>query len=154
VSSRTIMLDTNLLLLFVVGTTDRNAIGGHKRLSTYTPSDYDLLVAIIGNGPVLVTPHVLAETSNLLPVGVKEPRRSELLGMLKRLVATREERFVPARIVTDRPEYVRIGLTDAGLLEIADDRTELLTADWELHRAALAAGRNATNFHHLRDHLM
>jgi hypothetical protein len=39
-----VVLDTNLLVLLVVGSVPRNYIGRHKRLSQYSEADFELLV--------------------------------------------------------------------------------------------------------------
>ena len=62
-----IILDTNLLLLLVVGLTDPALIGKHKRTRSFEVTDYDLLVNVLsGYNEIVVTPHILTETSNLL----------------------------------------------------------------------------------------
>lgn len=50
-----------------------------------------------------------------------------------------------------RPEFLRLGLTDSSLLEIAAEDVVVLTADFDLYRAALSAGRPVVNFNHVRD---
>ena len=63
-----VLLDTMLLVLFVVGTTNRAYIKPHKRLDGYTDQDYDLLVNWVGqHAGVMVTPNTLTEASNFLP---------------------------------------------------------------------------------------
>ena len=45
-----LLLDSNLLLLFIVGLTDINYIGIHKNLKhTYTIQDYDILTNHLEN---------------------------------------------------------------------------------------------------------
>ncbi|KAF0165241.1 MAG: hypothetical protein FD157_1593, partial [Rhodocyclaceae bacterium] len=61
-----ILIDTNLLVLYVVGTASRSYIEKHKRLTEFVVEDYDALLKLINNASaVFVTPHTLAETSNL-----------------------------------------------------------------------------------------
>src|ERR1035438_86249 len=61
-----LLVDTNLLVLFAVGTVNRNVIETFKRTCQYTKADYDLLVRVLGNFERLYTvAHVLAEVSNL-----------------------------------------------------------------------------------------
>jgi len=42
-----LLIDTNLLVLFIVGTVNRNRIGNFKRTSKYSKDDYDLLVRVL-----------------------------------------------------------------------------------------------------------
>jgi hypothetical protein len=64
-SSTGVLLDTNLLLLLIVGGASRELIG-KKRLDTFTAEDYDTLSAIVDSlGLVATTPNILTEVSNL-----------------------------------------------------------------------------------------
>ena len=60
-------IDANLLVLLVVGSTDRDLIPKHRRLRVFAKEDYDLLIRFITQvDRVYVTPNTLTETSNLL----------------------------------------------------------------------------------------
>ena len=48
-SAQSILIDANLLVLLVVGRTRRSLIADHKRLSSFTAEDYDLLLSVIGS---------------------------------------------------------------------------------------------------------
>lgn len=113
--------------------------------------DYDALIRIIANAPaVLVTPNTLTETSNLAAY-IAEPARSQVLTVLQRLVATSDETVIPSRTASARPEFLRLGLTDAALIEAASEEATLLTTDFNLFRAVLETGAPAINFNHIRD---
>jgi hypothetical protein len=61
-----LLIDTNLLVLFVVGSVNPNRIETFKRTSKYSPRDYDLLVRVMERwGSLYTVAHVLAEVSNL-----------------------------------------------------------------------------------------
>ena len=50
-------IDANLLVLMVVGRTQRTLIGRHRRLREYSESDYDALTELlIGGKKIFVTP--------------------------------------------------------------------------------------------------
>ncbi|MEZ5865688.1 MAG: hypothetical protein R3D25_17040 [Geminicoccaceae bacterium] len=63
---KAVLLDTNLLILLVIGAVDPRWIGRHKRSRAFVASDWRLLQDLIDNKPILTTPHVLTEASNLL----------------------------------------------------------------------------------------
>lgn len=68
-----LLVDTNLLVLFVVGSVNRKRIQSFKRTSKYTTADYDLLLRVLGNfGTLHTVAHVLAEVSNLTDLPGKE----------------------------------------------------------------------------------
>src|ERR1700722_18143924 len=126
-----VILDTNLLLLFVVGSTSRDYIDKHKRLRhEYTISDFDLLTRLLANAKgVLVSPHILAETSNLLRQ-IADPARSAICEAFKALIGSPnfDEIFVEGKVAAERPEFVRLGLTDSGILQMMTGPRMLLTA--------------------------
>lgn len=150
-----LLIDTNLLVLFVVGTAAKEYIAKHKKLTEFTVEDYDLLVKLIARASeVLVTPNTLTETSNLAAY-INEPARSKVLDVLRMVSIDSQERYVPSSAAARRSEFIRLGLADAALLEAtAAEKATLLTADFNLYHAALAKGSQALNFNHLRDRYM
>ncbi len=146
-----ILLDTNLLVLFVVGTTSREYIAKHKRLTEFSVEDYDALLKIISAASaVLVTPNTLTETSNLA-AHIGEPAKSHVFDVLRDVIANSQETYVPSRRAAEREEFVRLGLTDASLIETSSEETTVLTTDLGLYLAVLGKGTPAINFNHVRD---
>lgn len=149
-----ILIDTNLLVLYVVGAASRSYIEKHKRLTEFVVDDYDALLKLINNASaVFVTPHTLAETSNLARY-IGEPARTEVLKVLKALINDADELPISSKSASAHNEFLRLGLTDAVLLEAADVETILLTTDLELYLAVQATGAPAINFNHIRDQYM
>src|SRR5437667_6470122 len=61
-----ILVDSNILLLLLVGNFNRRLISKFKRTQTFDEQDYDILVDLLANfGSIHTTPHVLTEVSNL-----------------------------------------------------------------------------------------
>ena len=157
--SRSVVLDANLLVLFVVGRSSRSHIARHKRLQQYDIAAYELLAERLAAVPhVVVTPNVLTEASNLLSRGT-EPARSEIMVTLQALIQnlgdslTRggvDERYVPSAQAAARGEFVSLGLTDSAILESSDENTVLLTDDLELYLSALRDGHSAEYFTYSR----
>lgn len=146
-------VDTNLLVLFVVGATALDYISKHKKLyNEFCASDYAFLQDTIANSSgIIVTPHVLAETSNLLAY-VGEPAKSEIFMVFKAMIAETKETLIRSAQASTRDEFSRLGLTDAALLELCGDDVILLTCDTDLWLAALNKGLQALNFTHMRDY--
>jgi len=143
-------LDTNLLLVLVVGLSDRNLVGKVKRTRPFEPEDYDLLLEVIARfDQLIVTPHVFAETSNLLGQD-DDPRCRTLRSKLGELMSLHDEQHVPAITVSQHPDFLRLGVADCGMLSLLDDATVLLTADLALYLAAAQRDPNSMNFTHLR----
>ncbi len=96
------------------------------------------------------TPHILAETSNLLRQ-CTEPLKGQLSVAFAALVAVLSEDQMAARQVVNSRYFRRLGLTDAALLELGRSELALLTDDLDLYLAAANAGLSCQNFSHLRE---
>lgn len=140
-------VDTNLFLLFVVGSESPALIAKHRRLETYSAADYHALRRLLGQtGRVLVTPHTLAETSNLLGQH-GEPERSRLFRRFRRIIHASQEVVIASAAAADNGHFEKLGLTDAALLEAITADTPLITMDIELYLAGLTKGIDlAVNF--------
>lgn len=142
-------IDTNLLVLLVVGSVDRQQVRKHRRTQAFTPDDYDSLMRVIGAlKRVFVTPNTLTEASNLL-----ESRSDfRFLDRLRLVVENSEEVVVASVDAVRHTAFSRLGLTDVVLLESVSERRPLITTDLGLYHAALAKGEGtAFNFTHHRD---
>jgi hypothetical protein len=141
-----IHLDTNLLLLLVVGGVHREQVGRHKRLRAYLPEDFDTLVSALQGAKLSFCPNVFTETSNLFGRQGADSYNEFLLEIAQNECET----FVESKTAGQRFEFQRLGLTDAVLLEMARSGGTLLTSDADLHWAAESAGYKSVNFNHLR----
>jgi hypothetical protein len=144
-----IALDANLLVLLVVGLTERRYISVHKRLKEYTIADFDLLAAMISVSAVAVTPNALSEASNLWRQ-INEPAKIQIATVFRELINRMNEIYIASAAASSRSEFLRIGLSDSALLEIGKQDIVILSVDHDLYMAALAAGYDAVNFNHHR----
>jgi hypothetical protein len=145
-----VLLDSNLLILFIAGTTSRDYLGKHRRLRDYDELDFELLLEFLSKrSGIILTPNTLTEASNLVSQ-IGEPARTHLAGTFRRLVTTLEERYVESRRAAEQPDFPRLWLTDSALLHELANEHVLLTADFELFGAARRRGLDAVNFRHLR----
>lgn len=62
-----ILVDTNILLLWIVGHVNRNRISKFNRTEQFLPEDYDLLVKLLNYfGQIITTPNILTEVNSLV----------------------------------------------------------------------------------------
>jgi hypothetical protein len=148
----TIVLDTNLLILLVVGQASRDYIVKHKCLKAFTCGDYDLLKTILSQASsIRFTPNTLTETSNLLK-RIDEPARSDIFRKFADIINLFDESYIESRFGARQTEFVRLGLTDSILLLLSDNPSlVLVTADFGLYLAATGRGLNVVNFNHHRE---
>lgn len=148
--ARRILLDSNLLVLYLVGSFDPALIGKHKRTRDYTPEDFVLLQAILATKTGLITtPNVMAEASNLVGQ-IGEPARRHVLTLLGQVCQNLEERYVESSRAAQSPCFVRLGITDSVLVDLCAEGLLLLTVDLDLFLEAGRVGGRAVNFNHIR----
>ncbi len=144
-------LDTNLALLLAVGAEDRALIARHKRLAAYEAADYDLLVIILDTADGIVfCPNVVSETSNLIRYADIRSRQP-IAATFGRIVQATTERYVPSADAAKHDTYLKLGMTDAVLMTLAESGATLLTDDLDLYLAAANAGHSVINFNHERE---
>ncbi|UUT22102.1 hypothetical protein [Pseudomonas sp. T8] len=143
------LIDTNLLLLLAVGTYDVRYIQEHKRTDSFTAEDYEILLMLLSDSELVLTANILTEASNLLWSGEGD-RKKEIRKVLKAIADNCSELHVESRAVMSCPEFMPLGLTDAGILELRDRAGLILTQDLDLHLAALERGLQSDNFTHYR----
>jgi len=148
---RGLFVDANLLVLLTVGSVGRDRIAKFKRTSHYTVEDFDLLKKLLDeNQPLLTSAHMMAEVSNLTDL-----KGAELLiarNVLRlRICRVFEEPTVSSIEAADHPAFGRLGLTDAGVCEIAKrTKCRVLTDDFDLYFHLQRQGSEALNFSHIR----
>lgn len=144
-----VFIDANLLVLLVVGLTDKRIISSHKRLKAFSLDDYCILHRIVNEfTSILVTPNILTEASNLLSQH-DEPQRSRIMRKLSLLITESDEIQVVSAEACQHQHFTRLGLTDAGLLGCISADRPLVTVDMDLYYAASKQDyRACINFRH------
>lgn len=147
---RGILVDTNLLLLYVVGAYDANHIERFKRTSTFTADDFDLLARLLGNFEAIVTtPPILTEVSNFVGQ-LSQGHRRPCTRLLQRLIPELEEEHRASSSVSAHDYFLQFRLTDAGIADISAGTYLVVTDDLPLYHALANDQEAVLNFNHLR----
>jgi len=146
---RVLLIDTNLLLVLVVGSHDCDQVERFRRTRAYTAGDFDLRAQFVSGFDLVVTPNVLTEVSNLAGQ-LAEPLRSRVLSSIGRLAMEIRERYFPSSEAAREPEFSRFGLTDVSVLLTAREKVAVLTDDLPLYLRLSALDLYVVNFNHLR----
>ncbi|HQZ83046.1 MAG TPA: hypothetical protein PLR83_07480 [Pyrinomonadaceae bacterium] len=142
---RGVFIDTNLLILYIVGSLDPKQIGRHKRTADYSFDDYDRLSKFVDDFDVrVVSPNVLTETSNLLG------RNASLREVLREFIMTAKDASRRSSLTASNPYFILCGLTDAGILEVSQNRYLVATDDGPLEGHLRNAGVDVVNLDDLR----
>ncbi|PYQ67084.1 MAG: hypothetical protein DMF53_02330 [Acidobacteria bacterium] len=146
-----LLVDTNILLLYIVGSISPDRIARHKRTDTFTVEDFLLLDRVLRQfGGIVVTPNILTEVSNHLGQ-TDEKTKTKLWALLGALVPVFDERHIQSREAVGVAEFSRLGLTDASILACPPQDLTILTDDLHLYLALQRRGAEVINFHHLRE---
>jgi hypothetical protein len=145
-----VVVDSNLLLVYLVGICDLGLMRRFKRTQGFSPGDFRLLVAFLAEfARILTTPGILVEV-NSLANQLHERIKPDFYGVFKEHLVIMEERHVPSREVSQHTYFTRCGLTDAAIMTIAQQGFIVLTDDFRLTGLLEYLGIDCVNFNHLR----
>lgn len=148
-----ILVDTNLLLLWLVGLVDLKLIAKFSRAKgRYTADDHAQLVQFLGEFRKVVSiPHILTEISNLVGE-FDDIRRIAFFAQLETTLSILVEEFAPATQIANlnREAFIRFGITDAAIFGIAKEKYLVLTDDLRLAGYLQKYGFDVINFNHIR----
>jgi hypothetical protein len=140
-----LVIDTNLLLLYLMGIYDPKKISQFKRTQQFLEEDFQLLLRFIEIfDKVIITPHILAETTNLAD--------TQTFPILKTIIGLLEENLTSSLeiIHSDQTCFNKFGLSDTAIQYLAQQNYVVLTDDLRLYHYLSTKGYTAFNFNHLR----
>ena len=144
-----LLIDTNLLILLLLGRVDRNQIEKFKRTTKFTINDYLLLERFIEPfDRVATTPNILTEVSNLSGQ-LNDPLRTRYFRYLIDEIENFVEIYFPSAEVARSEIFIPLGLTDASIRMVAErEKILVLTEDLTLYSRLISSERDAVNFNH------
>lgn len=150
--NRNVLLNTNLLLLLVIGSCNTQLIEKHKRTKDkFCIEDYDLLMNKIKQyGEWRITSHSLAEVSNLLRQNEQD---KDLMCCLSKLCEKLKESHIDKEKLFKDSVYKRLGVTDMGIIIKSRTVQCVLTTDFDLYAEISKRKNSVINFNHLRNAL-
>lgn len=148
-----VIVDTNILLLFFIGSCDRELVTTFRRTrDMFVPEDYDTVYALLGRFEKFVTTaNILTEVSNLAG-HLPEYLKPACFATIARGIARLDEQYMASDGIAATPEFARFGLTDAGILQVARDNYLVLTDDFRLSQYLHSVGVDVLNFNHFREY--
>lgn len=133
-SSAGLIIDTNLLLLLVIGSVDDGKyISSSKRLKSYSEEDYQIVVNYMKLfNSVYITPYIAAEVSNL--IDLKGHVRDRVFEAAQILFSEFKQAETNIKIDSDSKWFIIYGLADSSMINLVKDYT-LLTNDTRMDPA-------------------
>jgi rRNA-processing protein FCF1 len=146
-----LLIDTNVLLLYIVGLVNRSRIEKFKRTQKFTPKDFDRLNEILAYfQKVITTPNIMTEVSNLTNQ-LNEPERSQCFEFIANIIANLEEVYTATQRLAANRSFAKFGITDVGIQTVAKElQCLVLTDDSKLAAILQAEGIDTINFDIIR----
>ena len=144
-----LLVDTNLLVLLLVGTVNPNRIAQFKRTSKYSIEDFATLQGIVMQFQRrFATPQIWAEVNNLTDLEGKE--LVSVREALRTQMQIVNEHYQPAAVLGEHPAYARLGLTDASICDLSQNPMLVVTDDIALHVWLTSHAVDSINFTYMR----
>lgn len=135
-----IFIDTNALVVLLIGLMDARLLKTHKRTSIYDEKDFQNLVEFIGDfRKLVVLPNIWTEVDNLLN-DFGGNQKYIYVEKIKMLINTLNEEVISSIKATECETFFHIGLTDSLVIECAKKCKLLITSDSSLSDYARAYG--------------
>lgn len=126
-----LIVDTNVMLLFIVGNYDKDYIKDFpfKRTACYSKRDFEGLVNVFNHfNKIVITPHTLTELSNLSEK-VHCHRIEEYFNVFISVLLKFNELNVDKNIILKSPKLYKFGVADFAIWSIARDKKYLVFTD-------------------------
>lgn len=119
-----LLVDTNILLLYLVGTVNTELIRNFSRTANFTEADFYNVSKFIEVFDIkITTPHILTEVSNLFG------NRIELQIALGKYIELIEEHYLESRRLAQTKIFFQFGLADTAITETAKNSYLVVTDD-------------------------
>jgi hypothetical protein len=144
-----VILDTNILLVYLVGCVDTKLIEKFKKTSSrYCAEDFKILDDLLGKfAKFTTTPNILTEVSNL-GGQLNGDAKEKFFEFLSKFIQKTTEKYIPSSEISKDQFFIQFGITDRGIIELAKTEHLVITDDFRL----CAKCTNGINFNHLRDY--
>lgn len=148
---RALLIDTNLLLLYLIGNLNPRFIAAFNRTRQFLFDDFLLLKKIADSFSGIVTnPGILTEVSNLAGSDLKGGRRGQFFAELAEEVQLLTEEHIPSAQACDSGAFTKFGLTDSAIILAGKDRYLTITTDAALAGYMERNRLDVINFNNIR----
>ena len=145
-----VIVDTNMLLLYAVGTFDMNQIAKFKRTQIYEKDDFRLLFTFLKQfNRVLTTPNILTELTNLTE-NLNYQTNELFFQNLTQQIEILDEQHIESKDLAKTKVFIKFGLSDSAIAELGQQGFLVLTDDLKLFGFLSSKGIDCLNFNHIR----
>lgn len=145
-----VIVDTNILLLYLVGSYDERLVGRFKKTQAYDVDDYVVVRNMLAFfEKVIVLPNILTEVCNHLNQ-LDEKRRTRLLASLPVHFSLWEEEHIPSIVASRWKYFSAFGLTDSAIALLASREHLVVTDDGRFSALLQSLHIDVVNINHIR----
>lgn len=150
--NKTVILDTNILLVYLIGCIDPKLIKDFKRTQAYCIEDFYVLDYLIKKfEKISTTPNILTEVSNL-GGQLSGNLKTEFFIILSQFIQVIGEEYLPSNEVVKNHFFVKYGITDTGIFDLINTGNYLvITNDFRLSGNF---SNYSVNINHLRTYYL
>lgn len=133
-----ILVDSNALIVLLIGLIDPKLFETHKATSIYDEDDFHELLNVIGDfDQIIVLPNIWTEVDNLLNTFGGNYKYT-YVQKIREIIKITSENYIDSRTGSECESFLNIGLTDSLVLEQAKSCKLLITSDSQLSDYAIA----------------
>ncbi|AZQ44185.1 PIN domain-containing protein [Nonlabens ponticola] len=146
-----ILIDSNSLLVLILGLMNPALINKHSKTSIYEEEDFHNLVSAIKKiESIVVLPNIWTEVDNLLNKFTGSQKELYVKRIIETIKIT-SEKYLESKMVENNYSFYDLGLADTLILECAKDCEMLITSDSALSDYARALGVNVYDMKELKN---
>ena len=135
-----ILIDSNSLVVLILGLIDPELINTHKKTSIYDEEDFYKLLGLIENFENLIfLPNIWTEVDNLLN-NFSGERKYLYVKKITELIKTSTEQYLQSELATQENYFISLGITDSLIIKLGKECKILITSDSQLSDYAIANG--------------
>lgn len=135
-----ILIDSNSLLVLILGFINPSLINKHSKTSIYDENDFYILLDVIKDVKSLVVlPNIWTEVDNLLNKFNGQYKTLYVQKIIQTIKDT-SEKYIESQSIENNYAFYDLGLTDTLILEHAKECKMLITSDSQLSDYARANG--------------
>lgn len=135
-----ILIDSNALIVLLLGLIDPKLLKNHKTTSIYDEEDFFDLLHVIGDfNQILVLPNIWTEVDNLLN-SFGGNYKYQYTQKITEIIKATSEKYINSQAGSECESFFDLGLTDSLVLEQAKCCKLLITSDSKLSDYAIAYG--------------
>ena len=153
-----IIIDTNLLVIYLVGLYRKELVKDFVTSSAYLPEDFEIVRALMHKykfEKCIVTPHILTEVSNLTFDHFKQPGREEYVRRAIGFIKASLEHDANKDQLINTHHLPKLGFADSSIVEVAKKHGYLvLTEDFLLAKTLADERCLSLNINHIRMYVL